>query len=98
MISKPRPPKPFKIVKVTWRDIVDDSNEWRHGEFDLDPVTVITVGTLWRKTKASLTLVRDLYWSGSEYVTGGRIVIPTGTIVAIDELDEIIPGDLNAPQ
>jgi hypothetical protein len=88
-------PRIFKVVKVTWRDIVDDHNEWHHGDFQLEPVTVVTVGMIWRKTKAQITLVRDVYWSGTEYVTGGRVVIPTGVIVGIDELDEV---DLNASQ
>lgn len=97
MISKPRhsslAPKTLKLVLVRWTDIVDDGAEWKEGDFKLEPVLVRTVGMIWRKNKAHLTLVRDVYKADDgSYVTGGRIVIPSGTIVSIDELDNV---DLN---
>jgi hypothetical protein len=76
-------------VAVLWLDVLDDTNEWQHGEPSLEPVQVTTVGILYEKKKDHILIVRDLYIDDAgEPVTGGRVAIPKGMIVAIIELEK----------
>lgn len=82
--TKPRP-----WVAVVWKDVLDDTNEWQHGEPTIAPVEVTTVGILYEKKKDHILIVRDLYIDDAgEPVTGGRVAIPRGMIVAITELEK----------
>jgi hypothetical protein len=84
--GKSSPYRPW--VAVVWRDVLDDTNEWQHGEPNLEPVQVTTVGILYEKKKDHILIVRDLYMDDvGEPVTGGRVAIPKGMIVKITELE-----------
>jgi hypothetical protein len=90
--KKPRKKKVSSIrpwVAVIWHDVLDDSNEWKHGVPNLAPVAVTTVGILFEKKKDHILVVRDLYIDDAgEPVTGGRVAIPRGMIVSMTELEK----------
>lgn len=52
---------------------------------------VITVGILWRDCGSYLLILRDFYYdhAASQWVTGGRIAIPKGVIVAMRKVGEV---------
>lgn len=76
-------------VAIVWHDVQDDTNEWKHGEPGIEPVTVTTVGILYEKKKNFVVVVRDLYRDDEGGpVTGGRIAIPKGMIVSMVELEK----------
>jgi hypothetical protein len=77
-------------VAVRWRDVVEDVAAWQHGEPDVEPVEVLTVGILWAKKKDHILVIRDLYaeQDSGDPVTGGRIAIPKGMIVSLKELNK----------
>lgn len=70
--------------------MVEDVAAWQHGEPDVEPVEVLTVGILWAKKKDHILVIRDLYaeQDSGDPVTGGRIAIPKGMIVSLKELNK----------
>ena len=85
--KKSRLIKPW--VAIVWHDVQDDTNEWKHGEPGIEPVTVTTVGILYERKKGYVVVVRDLYQDDEGGpVTGGRIAIPKGMIVSMVELEK----------
>jgi hypothetical protein len=74
-------------VAVLWYDIVDDTNDWKHGEPTIEPMLITTVGILYNTKKDHIILVRDLYSDEGGFVTGGRLAIPKGVIKEIIMLE-----------
>lgn len=71
--------------------MIEDVAEWKHGEPEIAPVLVLTVGILYAKKKDHIIVIRDLYQDqdNGDPVTGGRIAIPKGMIVSVTELNKI---------
>lgn len=85
--KKASPYRPW--VAIVWKDVIDDTNEWQHGDPTIEPVAVTTVGILYEKKKDHILVVRDLYIDDNGGpVTGGRVAIPKGMIVSITELEK----------
>lgn len=77
--------KPLKPVMVEWHDILDGGGEWSDGH-ELEPVTVLTVGYLLSKGPKHIVVVRDYYDHEGKRTYGGKLAIPVGCIVKIQNL------------
>lgn len=77
--------KPLKPVLVTWFDIVDGGSDWSE-EHELEPVTVLSAGFLLSKGQKHVVIVRDYYDHDGKRTLGGRLAIPVGAIVKIQNL------------
>lgn len=86
------------LVKVTWHDAADEEKTWlKESEIDAfgdEPVEVVSIGWLLRKTPKYVTLAGDRIEEGTEEVTWGRVCkIPLGMVQSIEDLT-----DSSAPQ
>lgn len=77
--------KELRPVLVEWHDIVDGGGEWQDDEH-LSPVTVYTVGYLLSKGSKHIVVMRDYYDQEGRRTYGGKLAIPTGCIVKIQNL------------
>jgi hypothetical protein len=77
--------KKLKAVLVEWSDILDGGAEWSD-DHELEPVTVWTVGFLLSKGQKHIVIVRDYYDHDGKRTLGGRLSIPVGTVVRIQNL------------
>jgi hypothetical protein len=53
---------------------------------ELEPVTVFTAGFLLSKGQKHIVIVRDYYDHDGKRTLGGRLSIPVGTVVKIQNL------------
>lgn len=77
--------KKLKPVLVEWSDILDGGAEWSD-DHELEPVTVLTAGFLLSKSQKHIVVVRDYYDHDGKRTLGGRLSIPVGTVVRIQNL------------
>lgn len=77
--------KKLKAVLVEWSDILDGGADWSD-DHELDPVTVLTAGFLLSKSQTRVVIVRDYYDHDGKRTLGGRLAIPVGCIVRIQNL------------
>ena len=77
--------KKLKAVLVEWSDILDGGADWSD-EHELDPVTVLTAGFLLSKSQTRVVIVRDYFDNDGKRTLGGRLAIPVGCIVRIQNL------------
>lgn len=77
--------KKLKPVLVEWSDILDGGADWSD-DHELDPVTVLTAGFLLSKSQTRVVIVRDYYDHDGKRTLGGRLAIPVGCIVRIQNL------------
>lgn len=77
--------KKLKPVLVEWHDILDGGSEWNE-EHELEPVTVLTAGFLLSRGQKHIVIVRDYYDHEEKRTLGGRLAIPVGCIVRIQNL------------
>jgi hypothetical protein len=77
--------KKLKPVLVEWQDIIDGGGEWSD-DHELEPVTVFTAGFLLSKGQKHIVIVRDYYDHEEKRTFGGRLSIPVGTVVRIQNL------------
>lgn len=77
--------KKLKPVLVEWQDIIDGGAEWSD-DHELEPVTVLTAGFLLSKSQKHIVVVRDYYDHDGKRTLGGRLSIPVGTVVKIQNL------------
>jgi hypothetical protein len=77
--------KKLKAVLVEWQDIIDGGGEWSD-DHELEPVTVFTAGFLLSKGQKHIVIVRDYYDHEEKRTFGGRLSIPVGTVVRIQNL------------
>lgn len=77
--------KKLKPVLVEWHDILDGGSDWSD-DGELEPVTVFTAGFILSKGPKHIVLVRDYYDHDGKRTFGGRLSIPVGTVVRIQNL------------
>lgn len=77
--------KKLKTVLVEWHDILDGGSEW-HDDGEIAPVTVFTAGFLLSKGQQHIVVVRDYFDHEEKRTYGGRLAIPVGCIVKIQNL------------
>jgi hypothetical protein len=77
--------KKLKPVLVEWSDILDGGAEWSD-DHELEPVTVFTAGFLLSKGQKHIVIVRDYFDHDGKRTLGGRLSIPVGTVVRIQNL------------
>jgi hypothetical protein len=77
--------KKLRPVLVEWSDILDGGADWSD-EHELDPVTVLTAGFLLSKSQTRVVIVRDYFDNDGKRTLGGRLAIPVGCIVRIQNL------------
>jgi hypothetical protein len=77
--------KKLKPVLIEWQDIIDGGGEWSD-DHELEPVTVFTAGFLLSKGQKHIVIVRDYYDHEEKRTFGGRLSIPVGTVVRIQNL------------
>jgi hypothetical protein len=77
--------KKLKPVLVEWQDIIDGGGEWSD-DHELEPVTVWTAGFILSKGPKHIVIVRDYYDHEEKRTFGGRLSIPVGTVVRIQNL------------
>jgi hypothetical protein len=77
--------KKLKPVLVEWSDIIDGGAEWSD-DHELEPVTVLTAGFLLSKGPKHIVVVRDYFDHEEKRTLGGRLSIPVGCIVRIQNL------------
>ena len=78
--------KKLKPVLVEWHDILDGGGEWQDDDGKLAPVTVRTVGFLLSKGQKHIVVTRDYFDHEEKRTLGGRLAIPVGCIVKIQNL------------
>ena len=78
--------KKLKPVLVEWHDILDGGGEWQDDDGNLAPVTVRTVGFLLSKGPKHIVVTRDYFDNDGKRTLGGRLAIPVGCIVKIQNL------------
>ena len=77
--------KKLKPVLVEWADILDGGADWSD-DHELEPVTVLTAGFLLSKSLTRVVIVRDYFDNDGKRTLGGRLAIPVGCIVKIQNL------------
>lgn len=77
--------KKLKAVLVEWHDILDGGADWSD-DHELEPVTVFTAGFMLSKGQTRVVIVRDYYDHDGKRTLGGRLAIPVGCIVRIQNL------------
>lgn len=77
--------KDLKPVLVEWHDILDGGGEWQD-EDPISPVTVYTAGFLLSRGPKHIVIARDYFDHEGKRTLGGRLAIPTGCIVRIQNL------------
>jgi hypothetical protein len=77
--------KRLRPVLVEWLDIIDGGGEWSD-DHELEPVTVYTTGFMLSKSLTRVVIVRDYYDHEGKRTLGGRLAIPVGCIVKIQNL------------
>lgn len=77
--------KKLRPVLVEWQDIIDGGGEWSD-DHELEPVTVFTTGFILSKGQKHIVIVRDYYDHEDKRTFGGRLSIPVGTVVRIQNL------------
>lgn len=77
--------KKLKPVLVEWHDILDGGSDWSD-DHELEPVTVFTTGFILSKGPKHIVIVRDYYDHDGKRTFGGRLSIPVGTVVKIQNL------------